>query len=330
MSWTREELITHYNDIIDEEVLRKINKKYNLYIQNNYPLDYILWYVEYGELRFDVNESVLIPRPETEYMIEAVREYLDELVINNDQLTIDKNSQFLISNFQLILVDVGTGSGVLGLSVLHTHGEQIDQALLIDMSDDALRVARGNYAKLLKEEKINKDLRVDIIKGNLLEPVTSTPSLLLPEEGDHKTIGHWDKGSEKILKNLKSFDSTSLRSRWCNIIITANLPYIPDEDFDTNPDKTIKYEPRVAFVGGDDGLDLYREMFSQIIHYQWSILNWPSIESNYHSMTMFLEMMTWQVDILREEFEWLEFEEIKTFHANIRIVKTTYKLEAIN
>jgi hypothetical protein len=39
--------------------------------------------------------------------------------------------------------------------------------------------------------------------------------------------------------------------------------------------------------------------------------------------TMFLEMMTWQVDILRQEFDWLLFEEIKTFHFQIRIVKVT-------
>ena len=92
----------------------------------------------------------------------------------------------------------------------------------------------------------------------------------------------------------------------------ANLPYIPDETFDTNPDLSIKYEPRVAFVGGDDGLELYRIMFAQIC------------ESGYDT-TMFLEMMTWQVDILRKEFEWLVFEEIKTFHFQIKIVKVMFK-----
>jgi methylase of polypeptide subunit release factors len=33
------------------------------------------------------------------------------------------------------------------------------------------------------------------------------------------------------------------------VVILANLPYIPDETFDTNPDQSIKFEPRVAFVG---------------------------------------------------------------------------------
>jgi hypothetical protein len=43
-------------------------------------------------------------------------------------------------------------------------------------------------------------------------------------------------------------------------------------------------------------------------------------------LMMFLEMMTWQVEILREEFwDKLNFEEVKTFHFNIRIVKASFK-----
>lgn len=106
----------------------------------------------------------------------------------------------------------------------------------------------------------------------------------------------------------------------------ANLPYIPDETFDTNPDLSIKYEPRVAFVGGDDGLDLYRIMFDQI---KQQISPTVFIKEEYATITMFLEMMTWQVDILRKEFEWLVFEEIKTFHFQIRIVKVVYNIEGL-
>ena len=48
------------------------------------------------------------------------------------------------------------------------------------------------------------------------------------------------------------------------LIMTANLPYIPDQTFDENsPANVQKWEPRFAFVGGDDGLDLYRKMFAQ-------------------------------------------------------------------
>jgi hypothetical protein len=44
------------------------------------------------------------------------------------------------------------------------------------------------------------------------------------------------------------------------------------------------------------------------------------------NVTCFLEMMTWQVDVLRQEFDqYFSFEEVKTFHFNIRIVKVLSK-----
>jgi methylase of polypeptide subunit release factors len=44
----------------------------------------------------------------------------------------------------------------------------------------------------------------------------------------------------------------------------ANLPYIPEDTFEANvADNVKKFEPKPAFVGGDDGLDYYRIMFNQ-------------------------------------------------------------------
>ncbi len=265
LTWrTREELIIHYDDEINSDLFSKIDILYKKYSEEQYPLEYILWYVEYGGLRFSVSENTIIPRPETEYMIEAVREYFDAQKEN------DKS----------ILVDIGTGSGVLGLSLLYSHASHIAKAFLIDISDKALEVAQSNYDHLVQEQKIDKNISVTLSEWNLFDIDVITNGLLRA-------------------------------SQW-PIVVTANLPYIPDESFDTNPDPSIKYEPRVAFVGGDDGLDLYRIMFAQIR------------ESGY-KVTQFLEMMTRQVDILAQEFDRLAFEEIKTFHANIRIVKAVVK-----
>lgn len=274
--WTREELILHYDDVVNQELLEQFKIQYNRYVVDQEPLEYILWYVEYGGLRFSVTKDTLIPRPETEYMIESVREHL-----GSSKLV--EGEQFKTQNSKLItLVDVGTWSGVLGLSVLYSHGSQIVQAFLLDISKGALEVAKDNYAGLVSEKKITSDIVVVIEEGNLFDT-------------------QWIDTAVNTVEDM---------------VITANLPYIPDEDFDTNPDKTIKHEPRVAFVWGNDGLDLYRIMFEQIKNYHWKVKN---------EITMFLEMMTWQVDILRQEFEWLEFEEIKTFHFNIRIVKAVFK-----
>lgn len=96
------------------------------------------------------------------------------------------------------------------------------------------------------------------------------------------------------------------------IVIVSNLPYIPDDTFDQNADESAKKrEPRVAFLGGKDGLDLYRKMLDQVI-----------VSELYP--VMFLEMMTWQVDRLIQEYgDRFEFEVKKTFHFNIVIVKVS-------
>ena len=105
------------------------------------------------------------------------------------------------------------------MSILHSHGSQIDFAFLIDISEDALGVTKKNYGFLIEHGHIDRDISVVIEKGNLF----SSPGL------DERNL------SDFLIKG--------------EIIVVANLPYIPDETFDTNPDQSIKFEPRVAFVG---------------------------------------------------------------------------------
>ena len=262
LSKTREELWIQGDIEIAGDTLEKIQKAYREYIEEEKPLEYILGYVEFFGVRFWVNEHTLIPRPETEYMISALTEYL-------------QGSQD--SNF--VLLDIGTGSGVLGCSVLLQNQDKISQVFMSDISADALYVAKRNYDDLVDVSK--HEMRM--IQSDLCAFLESYPEVI---EGR-------------------------------NIVMTANLPYIPDQTFDDNsPANVQKREPRFAFVGGDDGLDLYRKMFAQLKKF----VVWKA------ELTMFLEMMTWQVDILRKEFwEEMEFEEVRTFHFNIRIVKAKFR-----
>ena len=262
LSKTREELWIQGDIEITGDTLEKIQKAYREYVEEEKPLEYILGYVEFFGVRFWVNEHTLIPRPETEYMISALTEYL-------------QGSQDL--NF--ILLDIGTGSGVLGCSVLLQNQDKISQVFMSDISADALYVAKRNYDDLIDASK--HEMRM--IQSDLCAFLESYPEVI---EGR-------------------------------NIVMTANLPYIPDQTFDDNsPANVQKREPRFAFVGGDDGLDLYRKMFAQL----------KEFVVRKAELTMFLEMMTWQVDILRKEFwQEMEFEEVKTFHFNIRIVKAKFR-----
>lgn len=93
---SREDLWIESEMELDSHLVARIQKAYREYVEEEKPLEYILGYVEFFGVKFRVNEHTLIPRPETEYMISALTEYIHESQLSN-----------------LVLLDIGTGSGVL-------------------------------------------------------------------------------------------------------------------------------------------------------------------------------------------------------------------------
>jgi release factor glutamine methyltransferase len=274
---TKEQLITSYDQELTPGDVLNIKTWYDAYTKDKKPLEFIMWYVEFFQRKFKVDSRCLIPRPETEYMIEGVNEHI-KLGITNYELQDSDN----------VLIDVWTWCWVLWLSVLLENPGFFTKAYLTEYYPETLSLAKENY------EHYKSDL--------------------------------WDKTDITLIQaNLIDFVQHDSSLRNSKFIIVANLPYIPDETFDTQAEDNVrKREPRPAFVGGKDGLDFYREMFAQIFTLRNNIIS-SEVEKSF-SCTMFLEMMTRQVDILRQEFgDKIDFEEIKTFHFNIRIVKGTVK-----
>lgn len=263
---SREELWLDMDKELSDEIIQKVLVAYKSYVEDKKPLEYILGHVDFFGKEFFVNEATLIPRPETEYMITAVTEYISE------QWTVTSDEKK-----KNLLLDIWTGCGVLWISVLLQNPTYFAHAILADFFANALEVAKGNYQSLLSDYQ----WKVDFVQSDLLQFVES----------------------EKL--KIENF----------NIVLVANLPYIPEEMFEANVSENVKkWEPKPAFVWWNDGLDYYRKMFEQLF------------TMNIKNVVMFLEMMTWQVDVLRQEFDdRIVFEEVKTFHFNIRIVKAWMK-----
>ena len=131
------------------------------------PLAYILGYREFYGRRFFVTPDVLIPRPETETIIEIAK------ALNPDKI-----------------LDVGTGSGCIAITLdLELPSTQVSA---VDISDDALRIAQKNAA--------HHNAKIEFHKSNLLEnyqPKTGTLIIAnLPYVDaawdwlDHKTLDH--------------------------------------------------------------------------------------------------------------------------------------------
>ncbi len=119
------------------------------------PLQHILGTVEFCGLEFICDKRALIPRPETE-----------ELAFKLAELDLPEN---------LRILDVGCGSGVLGLSLSHLLAEKNPSTVLTDLSPDALSLAQANAEKLELDDVsfIESDLfaaingSFDLITANL-------------------------------------------------------------------------------------------------------------------------------------------------------------------
>lgn len=109
--------------IEDENKLQKVI----LELKTNKPYQHILGETEFYGMKFFVDENVLIPRPETEELLEIAIQK-----IHNSQFTID----------QLKILDIGTGSGIIPL-VLKKHFPEAEVSS-IDFSERALEVAKKN------------------------------------------------------------------------------------------------------------------------------------------------------------------------------------------
>ena len=98
-------------------------------MQQGIPLAYLIGQQEFWSLNFSVNEHTLIPRPDTEVLVEQVLNWI------NAQTTRVDNKR---------LLDLGTGSGCIAISLAHELKQADWQVVAVDLSLDALKVAQHN------------------------------------------------------------------------------------------------------------------------------------------------------------------------------------------
>lgn len=168
------------------------------------PVAYLIGKKEFYGRDFIVNHSVLIPRPETELIIDIAKTIATDTII-----------------------DVGTGSGAIAITLAKELHKRI---IAIDSSTKALAVAKQNAR--------HHHANVQFLRGNLLEPI-------------------------KKVKKLKA------------VLIVANLPYLPTEHTKILSVDIKKYEPRLALMGGTDGLKYYYQLLKQICKLsatQWTLV----------------------------------------------------------
>ncbi len=127
-------------------------------LEQEIPIQYIIGKTEFFGLPFNINKEVLIPRPETEELVEQVIKEVSLIKTYNTASNEATNEK------QITILDIGTGSGCIAISLKkQLPGSKISA---IDVSDKALRVAKKNAA--LNKVNINF-IHLDILKTNNLD-----------------------------------------------------------------------------------------------------------------------------------------------------------------
>ncbi len=183
---------------------------------NHEPIAYILGEKEFFGLSFLVNQSTLIPRPETELLVEHVIQY------------IEKNKSEDTQGKKIAIIDIGTGSGCIIISIANYLQSSLEDNLssisffATDISNEALEVAQKNAAHH------HVDTSIFFSCSDLIS---------------------------SLEERLRSFDT---------LLVTANLPYLSEALYqDTVPDVQ-NFEPASALVSGTDGLDHYRKLLTSL------------------------------------------------------------------
>lgn len=188
------DLYLKMNENIDEEVINHIQSVIKKYVHEHIPIDYLLGYRYFYGHKICVNEHVLIPRNETEELVEYILMHTDD---------IDRPLQVL---------DLGTGSGCIGLTLKKENPKL--HVILSDISEQALELVSKNAENLEINVKIIQSDWFNNIEG-VFDIIVSNPPYIPDEEevgdtvhnepnlalyGGNSGLIHY----ENILKHIKS------------------------------------------------------------------------------------------------------------------------------
>jgi release factor glutamine methyltransferase len=146
----RMDLYLRFDQPLDKTALASLREKLKKRSEN-VPLQHINKVVHFGNYEFYCDHRALIPRPETEELVDLVKKQL-----------LTKPARIL---------DVGCGSGVIGLTLSKDLGSDCEQLTLADLSPEALSLCEQNRKAL--------EVKATLIESNLFSSITGTFDLIV-------------------------------------------------------------------------------------------------------------------------------------------------------
>ena len=210
------------------------------------PTQYLTGKQEFWGLEFEVTPAVLIPRPETEHVIEVALELLGPRGIKIDLRTGAPAPPLRIA-------DVGTGSGCIAVALARElpHAE----IFATDISEAALEVARRNAARHAVSDRIHF-LLCDLLCPFLPSPLTPHPSPL----GGRSFSSDMNAA---FLGGVSTPEASPGHSPLPFDVIVSNPPYVSRDAAHTLPREVRDHEPHAALFGGPAGAEIYPRLIAE-------------------------------------------------------------------
>ena len=209
--------------IFQEYIERRMNRE---------PLQHILGEACFYGRSFLVNENVLVPRLDTEVLVEQAL----KVTRDNDAV-----------------LDMCTGSGCIIITMALER--KLSFACGCDLSDKALEVAQSNGARLIPED------RYCIVNAD--EEKYDSRNLL--NYGDNKDIFKFCHGD--LFDSLDKSYGLNPEPHFKFDVIVSNPPYIETEVINTLSEEVRLHEPVMALDGSPDGLEFYRRISAKAPEY---------------------------------------------------------------
>lgn len=146
------ELLNHLDKKVEEDIVNIYYQKLNS-LKDNKPIQYVIGNVNFYGNKFLVNEDVLIPRFETEELVENTLDYIEKIFLKKD----------------LKVIDLGCGTGCIGITLKKKINSL--NVTLLDISPKALKVAEENAKNL--------EVEVTLLENDMLENINEKYDIII-------------------------------------------------------------------------------------------------------------------------------------------------------
>lgn len=178
LNLSRTEFLLNMRETINEDIVTNFEADIEKHVKSRIPVQHLTGYEYFFGRKFTVNEHVLIPRPETEELVAKAIEQINKRKMSEP----------------LTVVDVGTGSGVIAITLALEVPNLTVYAT--DISGSGLKVAKGN-ADILKA-------KVNFLHGDFLQPLIDSGEKADIVISNPPYIAFHEK--ESLSKTVKNFD----------------------------------------------------------------------------------------------------------------------------